>query len=129
MADNLDDLRRRKLEQLQQQQQEQAQAQQQFDQIEVVIKQQFTPEALQRYGNIKVAHPETANQLIMIIAQLMNAGQRSTSNATSPCRSVRQQRYRQVTRASYSRMHSEPCSPRRRSVSYLRSLRRVRHVS
>jgi programmed cell death protein 5 len=74
MADNLDDLRRRKLEQLQQQQQEQAQAQQQFDQIEAVIKQQFTPEALQRYGNIKVAHPETANQLIMIIAQLMNAG-------------------------------------------------------
>lgn len=74
MADNLDDLRRRKLEQLREQQEENSQAQQQLAQVEAVVKQQFTPEALQRYGNIKVAHPETANQLIMIIAQLMNAG-------------------------------------------------------
>ena len=71
---DLDELRRKKLEQLRSNQEEQAQAQQQFAQLESAVKQQFTPDALQRYGNIKVAHPETANQLIMIIAQLLNAG-------------------------------------------------------
>ena len=66
-----DEIRQRKLQELREQQE----AQQKFAHIEEAVKQYFTPDALQRYGNIKAAHQETALRLIMALAQAIQAGQ------------------------------------------------------
>ena len=58
-----------------QQQQENAEVSQQIAEAETVIKRYFTPEALQRFGNIKAAHPERATRIIAIIAQAIQNGQ------------------------------------------------------
>lgn len=80
--DELEELKRKKLEELKKQQEEalqnqaeeQAQLQQQIDQLESVVKQIFTKEALSRYGNIKAAHPEKAVQLLVVLGQLIQQG-------------------------------------------------------
>src|SRR3989344_2672643 len=77
--DELEAIKRRKLEELQRQSlqqnmQEQAQIQQQVDQLEAVVKQVFTKDALARYGNVKTAHPEKAIQLLIVIGQLLQSG-------------------------------------------------------
>ncbi len=77
--DELEEIRRRKLEeiqrrQIQQQFQEEAQLRQQVDQLEQIVRQNLTKEALQRYGNLKTAHPEKAVQLLVILAQLIQNG-------------------------------------------------------
>jgi len=43
--------------------------------LETVAKQNMSKEAISRYGNLKIAHPETAVKAITIIAQLTQAGQ------------------------------------------------------
>ncbi|MFC1730898.1 DNA-binding protein [candidate division KSB1 bacterium] len=75
----LEDIRKRRMEELQQNYaqentQQEAQIQEQINQIEAVVKQRFTKEALQRYSNIKAADPEKASQLLLIIAQFLQAG-------------------------------------------------------
>ncbi len=74
----IEEIKRRKLEELrakfQQQHQEDTEAQQQFAQVETAVKQLFTKEALARYGNIKTAHQEKALQLIVVLAQLLQSG-------------------------------------------------------
>ena len=55
--------------------QQEIELQQQIQQLESVVKQYLTKEAIQRYGNIKAAHPETSVQLIAIIAQAIQSGQ------------------------------------------------------
>ena len=76
---SIEDIKNKKLEQLraqiQSQQGQVAQAQQQFAQIEAIVKQNLTKEAFERYGNIKAAHPETAYQLVLVIAQATHGGQ------------------------------------------------------
>jgi len=77
--DELEEIRRRKLEelqrkQIQQQFQEDAQLRQQVEQLEQAVRQSLTKEALQRYGNLKTAHPEKAVQLLVILAQLIQGG-------------------------------------------------------
>ena len=77
--DELEAFKRRKIEELQRQSlqqnmQEQAQIQQQVDQLEAVVKQIFTKDALARYGNVKTAHPEKAIQLLIVIGQLLQSG-------------------------------------------------------
>jgi programmed cell death protein 5 len=78
--DELEALKRKKLEELQQrealQQQadEEAQVQQQIEQLEAAVKQVFTRDALIRYGNIKAANPEKAVQLLIILGQLIQQG-------------------------------------------------------
>jgi len=80
--DDLEELKKKKLRELQQkqqqafqnQQQEQQQLQQQIEQLEAVVKQTFTKEALERYGNIKAAHPEKAVQILVVLGQLMQQG-------------------------------------------------------
>jgi DNA-binding TFAR19-related protein (PDSD5 family) len=67
----LDEIKQRKLQVLQEHQQ----TQQQIAQLESSVKQYFTTEALQRYGNIKAAHQETALKLIVMLAQALKAGQ------------------------------------------------------
>ena len=69
--DELDAIRQKKMSALQ----EQAEMQQQVAQLESMVKTLFTKEALQRYGNIKAAHPEKAVQLLAAVGQMMQKGQ------------------------------------------------------
>jgi len=58
-----------------QEMQEQLKLQQQLAQLESSAKQYMTKEAIQRYGNLKVAHPQKALEVIMLLAQLIQNGQ------------------------------------------------------
>lgn len=69
--DEIEKIRENKLEELQAKQQEQLQLQQQIQQLEAMVKQFLTKEALQRYGNLKAAHQEKAIQLLVILSQLI----------------------------------------------------------
>lgn len=79
----IDEIRKRKLEdlmklqqeKLQQQAQEQAQIQHQIEQVESVVRQFFTKEALARYGSLKAAHQEKAIQLLVVLFQAIQKGQ------------------------------------------------------
>ena len=79
----LDEIRKKKLEELmnmqqeklQQQSQEHAQIQQQIEQMEDIVRQFLTKDALARYGNLKTAHQEKALQLLMILFQAIQKGQ------------------------------------------------------
>ena len=76
--DELAEMRKRRADLLRaqiQQQQENADMKQQIAEVESVVKNYFTPEALQRFGNIKTAHPELATKIIAIIAQAIQSGQ------------------------------------------------------
>lgn len=55
--------------------QKQLELQKQVQQLETLVKQHLTREAITRYGSIKAAHPEKAMQTISIIAQLIQSGQ------------------------------------------------------
>ncbi len=75
----LDEIRKRRLEEMmqsqQQQAQEQAKVQQQIEIMENAVKQLLTKEALVRYGNLKSAHQEKALQLLLILFQAIQKGQ------------------------------------------------------
>ncbi len=49
-------------------------ASQQMEALEEAVKAHFSKEALQRFGTLKLAHPETAMRLIVGLAQLMESG-------------------------------------------------------
>ena len=80
---DLEELRRRRIAELQQQAQaqemqalnEQIQLQRQVEMLETIAKQKMTKEAITRYGNLKSAHPEKAIQLLAILAQAIQQGQ------------------------------------------------------
>ncbi len=82
-SDDLEEIKRRKLIELQRQQeeslqsqlQEQQQLQAQLEQLEAVVKQFLTKEAFQRYGNLKAAHQDKAVQLLVVLGQAMQNGQ------------------------------------------------------
>lgn len=81
---SLEELRRRRVEQI-----KQAQLQQQYNvqgneevetasrlqQLENLVKQVLTKEALQRYSNLNVAHPDKAINLLMIIGNAIQSNQ------------------------------------------------------
>ena len=79
----LDEVRKRKLEELmrlqqeklQQQAQEQAQVQQQIEAMENIVRQFLTKDALARYGNLKAAHKEKSLQLLVVLFQAIQKGQ------------------------------------------------------
>lgn len=75
----LDDIRKKKLEELmhlqQEKSQEHAQIQQQVEQMENIVRQFMTKDALARYGNLKTAHHEKALQLLLILFQAIQKGQ------------------------------------------------------
>ena len=81
--DELEEIKKRRLMELQKQQeepfqqqaQEQQQIQTQIEQLEVMIKQFLSKEALQRYGNLKAAHQEKAVQLLVVLGQAIQQGQ------------------------------------------------------
>ncbi len=86
MDSELEDLKKRRVEQLKQAYSEQLQSQssdrqqaeaemaQQIGALEGAVKAHLTKEALQRYGTLKLAHPETATQLLIAVAQAIEAG-------------------------------------------------------
>jgi len=71
----LEELKKTQLEQMQQQTQEEEQMKQQIEQLEIVVKQALTKEALERYGNLKTAFPDRAVQLLVVLAQAIQSGQ------------------------------------------------------
>ncbi len=78
----LEDLKRRKLEamqrqyhgQMQQQADEEQQAKEQVAALEQAVKERLSKDALQRYGNIKTADPEKAIQLLVVLGRLIQLG-------------------------------------------------------
>lgn len=79
----LEEIRRRREQELQMQMSEQMnqqlseemQMQKQVQALEMHIKQFLTKEALGRYSNVKVAHPEKAIQLLVVLGQAIQSGQ------------------------------------------------------
>jgi len=55
--------------------QKQAEFRQQVQQLEMLVKQRMTKEALERFGNVKSAHPEKALHLLAILGQAIQTGQ------------------------------------------------------
>ena len=81
--DEIDEIKRKKIEALRREQEdavqdqlkERMQLQQQVEQLEAAVKQIFTKEALSRYSNLKTAHPEKAVQLLVVLGQAIQRGQ------------------------------------------------------
>lgn len=73
---NLDEIRKKKLEEMKNMQgvNEEQQLQQQIQEIESVVKTKLTKDALERYGNIRTAYPEKAVQLIVLLGELLQSG-------------------------------------------------------
>lgn len=75
--DEITELRKRRLAELQArsaEQGEEAQLQSQITQLDAIVKAKLSREALARYSNIKVAHPELWLQSLVVIAQLIQSG-------------------------------------------------------
>lgn len=76
---NLEEIRQKKIKELQSQMDEKAaeeqRAIQQINAIESVARQAMTPEAIARYSTLKTAHPEKALQAIALIAQAATKNQ------------------------------------------------------
>ena len=60
---------------LQRQFEEQARMQQQVDMLEGIAKQFLSKEAIERYGRVKMAHPTLAIKIAALIAQAAQTGQ------------------------------------------------------
>ena len=79
----LEEIRRKRFEELMQAQSqnsqaqanEEAQLQRQIDAMEALVKQFLSREALLRYGNIKSAHSEKALQVLALLFQAIQKGQ------------------------------------------------------
>lgn len=88
MQDELDRIKQRKLEELQrqyngqaaQQADEEQQIRQQLNAMEGFVKPKLSKEALQRYGNIKAAHPDKAAQLLVVLTRLLQTGKVASLN-------------------------------------------------
>lgn len=71
----LEELQNKNLEQSQRQLQEELKLQQQIEFLESIAKQYLTKEAIQRYGNLRLAYPEKAIHVMTLIIQLSQTGQ------------------------------------------------------
>lgn len=84
--DDIEELKKRKMEELQNQMQaqvqEEAQVQAQVQQLEAVVKSKMTKDAVERYGNLKIAHPEKAIQALVVLAQMIQTGKLDQINDT-----------------------------------------------
>ncbi|MDP7116478.1 MAG: DNA-binding protein [Candidatus Woesearchaeota archaeon] len=56
--------------------------QQQLQQLEGLVKQKLTKDALSRLGNIKAAHEDRYLQLLVVLGQLINSGEVETIDDT-----------------------------------------------
>jgi programmed cell death protein 5 len=84
--DELEQIRQKKIQEMMagqaQQQQEEAELAQQIGQLESIVKTLFTKEALERYGNLKAAHPEIAVRLLALVGQAIQSGKAAKINDT-----------------------------------------------
>lgn len=75
---DIDEIRAKKLADMQAQAQDHSQEEAQFAsqlaQLEVIIKTKMTKDAITRLGNLKTAHPQRAAQAAAIIAQFIQSG-------------------------------------------------------
>jgi DNA-binding TFAR19-related protein (PDSD5 family) len=73
MSSELDEVRRRRLEEFQRafegQQSQQQEAEEQITALESLVKARLTKDALSRYTNLKIAYPDKAMQLLAVLAQ------------------------------------------------------------
>ena len=73
--DELNALRQKRLRELQEQAThqnlEEDQLQQELGQLEALVKQRLTRDAVSRYANIRLSHPEKAIKLLGLLAQLI----------------------------------------------------------
>jgi len=80
--EEIEELRRRRMLELQQriaQEQQRAQVQQQFEmQKQAILRRILTPEARSRLNNLKMVKPEFTNQLELQLIQLVQAGKVQT---------------------------------------------------
>lgn len=76
----LEELKRRKIENYKKQLNRQLKIQQQVEMLELAVKQKLTKEAVERYGNLKAAHPEKAVQLLAVLAQFMERYEKIDDN-------------------------------------------------
>ena len=78
----IEELRRNKLEEIKKNQQTQQEdihkLQKQLENLEAGVKPFFTPDALQRYGNLKIAHHELAINALIAVSQLLQMGKIKT---------------------------------------------------
>ncbi|MFH1682541.1 MAG: DNA-binding protein [Candidatus Woesearchaeota archaeon] len=76
---DLEEIKKRKLMELQQQEglqkQAEEQIQAQIEELENLVRQFLTKDALQRYGNLKIAHTEKAIRVLTILGQMIQTGQ------------------------------------------------------
>lgn len=77
--DELDEIRKKRMEELQalanSQESQGGQMQNQIQELEGVVKNFLSREALERYGNLKSVHTEKAMKVLTIMAQLIQSGQ------------------------------------------------------
>jgi len=86
--DELEEIKKKKMQELMQKQQEaqqqqvdgEMQLQQQIQQLEAIVKQKLTKEAAERYSNLKIAHQEKAIQVLVLLAQSIQTGQLNQVN-------------------------------------------------
>lgn len=78
----IEEIKKRKLQEMMHQQEETPQQneeglqlQQQIAQLEAIVKPRLTKEALERYGNLKLAHQDKAMQALVLLAQTFQSGQ------------------------------------------------------
>jgi len=62
-------------DQEQQTSEEEQRLQQEIEMLEQTVKSRMTKEALQRYSNIRIAHPELALNLLLVLARAIQANQ------------------------------------------------------
>jgi len=71
--DELEKLRQQKIQEIQNQysdqHSQQQEAEQQIQALEHIVKSKLTKKAVERYGNLKTAHPQKAIQLLLVLAR------------------------------------------------------------
>lgn len=77
--------------QLKQQQAVEQQLKQQLTVLESIAKQKMSKEAISRYGNLKIAHPEIAVKAIAFIAQAASTGQITETLTDNDFKAILQQ--------------------------------------